>query len=304
MAGVVALVLIVASGVVGYSAGKRKNAISDPVGDAYPLLAKRTLVNNPNDPLINFTPLRKQLNDYIDKNAIHGSMYFEYLPTGTAVRIADDRLQEVASLLKVPAAMELFKAAELGKVQIDTPIALKQQWLSDDFGTLYQKGAGYQLTPREATRTMLQQSDSTALNVVRASIGDRLSSENAVLNAVDIDYAQGEDMTLSLSARSYSSLLKCLYFSCYVNHKDSQTILEYLTQTPFNARIVAGIPDKTIKVAHKVGVIGDTNQADCGIIYLRNRNYILCMVVNGPDDTYVDKYMADMSNMVYRYVTK
>ena len=56
----------------------------------YPLLAKRLFVDNPSNTRINFSPLRANLNKYFADKKIRGSVYFEYLPTGTSVRVDPD----------------------------------------------------------------------------------------------------------------------------------------------------------------------------------------------------------------------
>ncbi len=85
----------------------------------YPLLAGRLFVENPNDVIINFTDLRSELTSYMEKNGIQGSLYFEYLPTGTSVRVQGDDELVAASLMKIPVIMELFRAAELGRIDLD-----------------------------------------------------------------------------------------------------------------------------------------------------------------------------------------
>lgn len=158
---------IISIAVVAYIFGTHNSSSAKSNTAAqYPLLAKRLFVDNPNDTFVNFVELRKQLNSYFSNNNISGSLYFEYLPTGTSIRIDGDKQQVGASLLKVPAAMELYKAAELGKIDLDQTVTIQQDWLDDAYGDLYKKGAGYQLTLREAAKIMLENSDNTALNVI------------------------------------------------------------------------------------------------------------------------------------------
>ena len=45
--------------------------------EKYPLLSRRIFVENPNDPIIDFEPLRQSLRDYYEKNKLSGSVYFE-----------------------------------------------------------------------------------------------------------------------------------------------------------------------------------------------------------------------------------
>lgn len=279
---------------------------ADPLEDAgnsrYPLLAKRLLIEDPNDPIINFSPLRKSLNNYYESLGVAGSIYFEYLPTGTSIRVNGNQQFRAASLVKLPVAMELYRAAELGKLDINQTVALKEEWLDEGFGTLYQKGAGYELSLREAAQIMLIESDNTALRTIIAATDQVLDLENRALGALDIEFTQGEDDGINIGTRSYSSFLKCLYFACYNTREHSQEMLDLLTQTEFKGRIVAGIPDTNVKVAHKIGVFNIQVQGDCGIVYLEKRNYILCAMLVADEDPSTDRHFAEISRMVYDFV--
>jgi hypothetical protein len=220
----------------------------------YPLLADRLFVENPNDVRINFSNLRSTLNNYFKDNSLSGSLYFEFLPTGSSVRVNGDARYRAASLIKLPVAMELFKAAEQGKINLDDKIALKQEWLNDGFGELYEKGVGYELTYRDAVKILLQDSDNTALRLIIEATDSALQIEDRALGALDIEFNLDSEDGILVGTRSYSSFLKCLYFACYNTKEDSQLILEYLSETNFDNRIVAGVEDKSITVAHKIGV--------------------------------------------------
>jgi beta-lactamase class A len=302
---VVGVILVVAGGAAaGFVLGQRHPAKANKESvDDYPLLARRLFVDNPNDPILNFAQLRQQMRNYYDANKLSGSIYFEYLPTGTSIRIADDDQQVAASLMKVPKAMELYKAAEMGKINLDQTITLKPEWLDSNFGNLYKKGAGYQLTLREAAKIMLQDSDNTALRAIAANTDGLLTQQQMAYNSLDVDVLQNPNLTLSIGARSYSSFLKCLYFACYANKADSQEILQALAHSDSEHRLTAGISDPSIVVAHKVGLYNQDAQSDCGIIYLPNRNYVLCAILKGEDNATSDQHIADISKMVYEFLT-
>ncbi len=285
------------------TSGKPSNqATAD--NSAYPLLAKRIFVDNPSDTRVNFSPLRKELNQYFTDNKLTGGLYFEYLPTGTSIRVNGSEEFRAASLIKLPVAMELYKAAELGKADLDKKVALKQEWLNDGYGDLYRKGAGYELSLREAAQILLTDSDNTALRMILDTTETALNTEDRALGSLDVEFTAANDGSISIGARSYASFLKCLYFACYNNKQDSQTILEMLTKSDFNNRLVAGIADKNIKVAHKIGVFNTQVQSDCGIVYVPEKNYILCIMLQGDDNDVTNQHIAKLSELTYQYVTK
>lgn len=295
-----ALLAVVVLGFVFWPHSKQPAPSSQNPAD-FPLLSKRIFVDDPNEPIINFTPLRKSLQNYYQDNNLTGSLYFEYLPTGTSIRITGDNREVAASLIKLPVAMELYRASEMGKVNLDTDVELQQAWLNDKFGTLYQKGAGYKLSLREATKIMLSESDNTALAAIAHSVEGLVPVEENPFEFLDADFQQNDDLTISISARSYSSFLKCLYFSCYLEKQHSQELLHYLTQSDFNSRLAAGVDDD-VTIAHKVGNFGDTTQSDCGIVYLDKKNYLLCAMVDGSDNPTTDSHLAELSRITYNFV--
>jgi beta-lactamase class A len=300
---VIALVITAGSFFIGTRFGT-KEAPQTTVqgGEDYPLLAQRIFLDNPNDVILNFTPLRQQLNTYFTDKKLSGGVYFEYLPTGTSIRISDDSREIAASLMKLPLAMELYKMKELGKVDLTKEVTLQQSWLDSGYGTLYLKGAGYKLTLKEAASIMLKQSDNTALKAIGYSTQGLLSADQSVLASLDVDFKQNPDLTVSISSKAYSSILKCLYFSCYLNREDSEEILETLTDTEFNNRLLGGISDRGIKVAHKIGVASETTQSDCGIVYLPKRNYILCIMLNENNGPSTNEHIAAISKTAYDFL--
>lgn len=286
------------------NAGPSSRATGSADANKYPLLAKRIFMDEPNDTVINFSPLRQDLRAYFKDHNLSGGLYFEYLPTGTSVRVDGDEEYVAASLLKVPAAMDLYRAHELGKIDIDKKITLQQAWLDSGYGTLYQKGAGHSLSLREAAKIMLQDSDNTALKAIASSMLNALKTEEYAFNSLDVDITQNADLSVSISPKSYSSFLKCLYFSCYVNTEHSQEILQHLTSAKNADRLPAGVKDKSIKVAHKIGVFSEDTQSDCGIVYAPKRNYILCIMIKGTTSKSIDAHIAKMSQMAYEYVVR
>mgnify|MGYP001561090754 CR=1 FL=1 len=72
----------------------------------YPFLAKRIFVEDPNDMIINFVPLRQQLRDYVAASDFRIGVFFEYLPTGTSIGINEKEEFFRASLVKSPLIMK------------------------------------------------------------------------------------------------------------------------------------------------------------------------------------------------------
>jgi len=238
----------------------------------------------------------------VARENIQGSIYFEYLPTGTSIRIDGDDQLVAASLMKLPAAMSLYKASELGKIGLDQKVTIKKEWLDGAYGDLYKKGEGHKLSLREARKIMLTESDNTALKAVAFSIPPPVTPEDNAFLSLDVNIEQNADLSVSVSARSYSSILKCLYFSCYLNKSNSQELLGYLDNSVFSSRLPAGVNNSDIPIAHKIGNYAQDTQSDCGIVYIPKRNYILCMMIKTTDTPEGDAKLAAISKIVYEYM--
>jgi beta-lactamase class A len=270
----------------------------------YPLLSKRILDSNTNDILINFVALRHELNDDFTQLPAHTktSFYFEYLPDGTAIHIGADTNLVAASLIKTPLAMNVYKAAELGRLNLNKPVTVTANELDGGYGSWYQRGPGFQVTLRQAAQAALEQSDDTAMHVMFDHVNNLLNYDQQSLAGLDIaqDLQNGQAV---INARSYSSVLKSLYFASYLNKTDSQQLLSYLTMSTEHSRLTKYLP-KSLTVAHKNGVNNVSwAESDCGIVYVPKRPYIICAMIGLPDPQ-ASNFIADISKQVYDYVTQ
>lgn len=269
------------------------------------LLAKRLFLTQPNDILVNFEPLRATLRTDLAYYDGKMSLYFEYLPTGTSIRQGDANRIVAASLLKVPAVMELYKLSAQGRVNLNDRISLKKEWLDSNYGDLYMKGAGYTTTIRELAKITLEKSDNTALNAIQSVVKERATANTTnAYDALDVDHNANDDQqNLTMTARSYASFLKCLYFACYNTIDSSQELMTYLDHsTEGEAGMIGKYIPNTVSIAHKIGIAGNEAQSDCGIIYVPNRNYLLCIMLD-EEKVRGGEVIAQTSKTVYDYVT-
>jgi beta-lactamase class A len=304
----VALCALLLIGNIGWVAVMRKkqdSSVSPATASQqkqFSLLSVDVLADNPNDILINFVPLRKSLTQKFAGIDARQSFYFEYLPDGTSIRIGADQQLTAASLIKVPLVMNLYKAAELKRVDLDKPMAITQAELDNAYGDLWQRGPGFMLTLRQAAKYATQQSDNTATHFIFDHMQNILSYDEQSLARLDVDQNTTEGQAV-ITARAYSSVMKSLYFSSYLQKQDSQEILSYLTHSAETERLTKQLPGSVL-VAHKNGVY-NTNEnwaeSDCGVVYVPRRPYILCIMVGLPQDQ-ANAFIAQVSKEVYDFV--
>lgn len=268
----------------------------------YPHLSVRALRENPNDLLLNFLPLRNNLRTEISPWGESFGMYFEYLPTGTSINVNGNSEFYAASLFKTPVVMALFHTRErLGKKD-DPIVEIKPENIDGKFGNLWKKGVGYKIKQSELVRLALEESDNTAIRSLFPFIGSVDFEE--VYQGLDIDL-DTDSRGAILSAKSYSSIFKALYFSAVLKIDDSELILNHLSKTIFPDKLAAGVPSN-IPVAHKIGNFIDSNGneafTDCGIVYKPRRPYLLCLVSRTDEQTARER-MQDVSKIIYDYVS-
>lgn len=278
----------------------KKSIPKDRLSD-YPLLSPRIFAENQNDILINFLPLRNKLKEITANYGDTFSLYFEYLPTGTSIGINEKAELSAASLIKLPVVMAYFHQKEHTSLQFtETKVKIQEKEIDKGFGTLWQKGAGAEITLEEAVRLALVESDNTAALVLADHIAEESLKE--VYEGLDIDLIFKNNRVI-ISAKQYASILKALYFSAVLSKESSQEILDILTKTKFSDKLPAGI-DKDIPVAHKIGILELEDSKlyqDCGIVYIPKRSYLLCIFSQSDKNTARERMKA-ISSEVFTYL--
>lgn len=289
----------------GFFAGKSYSSTGLSTGSEYDLLAKRIFVDDPSDASVNFSALRSKLNEYMSqpRAGLKPSVYFEYLPTGVSVEYNNTEVV-AASLLKVPVAISIYYLVEQQKIDLNDTVQLKQEWLDSNFGDLYKKGAGYEVSIAEAIKAMLNNSDNTATKLLLSQLAAHpIPDKDGIYRYLDIELSltqNTEVQNITITPESYASILKCLYLACYNTPEHSQEMLQLLSETTYDTRLKRYLP-KDVLIAHKYGTFSNEYQSDCGIVYLDKRNYLLCVMVEGSDPAASDM-IGDISKLVYDYM--
>ncbi len=299
---IVILILFILS--IGFNVYSLFAIHQDPVDDdkilrqKYPFLATRILQEFNSDILINFLDLRTRLRSQVEPYKDTYAFYFEYLPTGTSVGVNEKAEFPAASLLKVPVVMAYRHQVERTGEDPDREVSIRSDEIDKTFGTLYKSGAGAKIKLSEAERLALVESDNTAARVLTDNVSVDDFSE--IYEGLDISLKEG-DSGVILTAKSYASILKSLYFAGLLSKDNSQYILDLLDKSIFNDKLPAGVPSR-VNVAHKIGVLGDDLFMDCGIVYVPNRPYLLCMISVSSEDVARER-MVKMSKTVYDFVS-
>jgi beta-lactamase class A len=304
-ANLVAIIVVL----VVMSASHHNQALS--VSDtSLPLINRSVVVNLGKHHIINFKPLKDEFITIQKRYSQKTYIYFNYMNSSTWVGLNERDYFSAASTVKVPMAMSLLRAVEEGKLKLTDTYSLEDLDLDQSFGDLYKVGPDKEFTLQELLQIMLEKSDDTAARAIfnifkKLGIEDPLANVYAFMGWDHLDpalVASGGSGYQEMNLKTLSAMFLALYDASYINPQDSQMILGYLDNSPFNDKIVAGIPSD-IPVSHKIGILAPSKTfTDCGIIYAPNRNYLLCVGSNGAEESVANNFIREISKTAYDYV--
>lgn len=265
----------------------------------YPHLSARILQEYHNDILINFLGLRKQLQEDTLSYGDTFALYFEYLPSGTSIGINEKQEFSAASLFKVPIVMAYYHKKERLGITDDPVVTIKPDQIDKKFGTLWKEGVGASISIHDAIEKALVESDNTAAIVIADQVGQE--DFEPIYEGLDIDLKVNDQTGAIITTKHFSSILKALYYASVINKEHSNQVLDYLKKSVFQNQITAGVPS-SVSVAHKIGIVEGKLYSDCGIVYVPQRPYLLCMI-SASDEATANERMQKASKHVYDYVT-
>lgn len=259
--------------------------------------------------LTNIQPLREKIKEMAKEfGAESVSIYIEYLDTGANISINPDTYVWPASLTKVPLAMAVVKKIEKGDWVFGSELVLMPGDSNDKSGDKENPLSEYPVGTRFSVERLLEElltnSDNTAYYILLRNLHqDDLKEVIQALGMEVLFTKEGK-----ISAKEYSRILRSLYTASFLSRENSQKILKWLSASPFDDFLVAGV-GKNILFPHKYGV-DDALKAysDSGIVYLPNRPYIISVMVQGnPNGPYEEErekaalFMKEISKEVYEY---
>lgn len=259
-----------------------------------------------------YEDLKDKINQLIEetkseRSIATASVYLRNLTEYRKVSVNESEKYEPASLIKVVIMMAYFKKAEVNPDLLKESLTYVNKELLA-FETPSHLAAGHRYTIEELITFLIIDSDNGAKNLLLEHIDDQ--TLNSVYTALNIK-PPGESEAFTLSTREYSLFLRVLYDSTFLNRTYSEKALSLLSQVKFKEGLAAGLPSDTI-VAHKFGerMIARPDQTqygelhDCGIIYLQNYNYLLCIMTRGQDKQKLVDTIREISTLVYTEITK
>lgn len=241
------------------------------------------------------------------------TVYFRNLTDGTWFDTNQTETYSPASLLKIPTMIAYFKAAETNPGILSQKITytgIGNENIQENIISPMQMKEGETYTVEELIERMIRYSDNNAATLLIAYMNDHVDYH--ILNEVYTDLGI-DSVTLGndfITARAYSLFFRVLYNATYLNRDMSEKALRLLSETDFTKGIRATVPEGVL-VSHKFGEfsVKDTQGTllkrelhDCGIVYVPNAPYLLCIMSKGNDFNALEAMMQSVSKTVYDYV--
>ena len=301
---VLILLFITNSLTLGYFFYKNRPTALRSVENPYPFIdISRSFIDQKHF-LSSIEPVRVQMKDLVQKYQKEGhrvGVYFEFLNTGANVSINQDERFWPASLSKMPTVLAVMKKIEDGEWKLSNELVIFSEDQDERFGEVYKNKPGTRLTIEELLKQTLINSDNTSHRMLVRN----LSSEDYtdIFEALGMEQLFNENY--DITAKEYSRIFRSLYTASYLNRENSQTILSWLAQTPFNEFLQAGTPSDVL-FSHKIGEeFEQVIFLDSGIVYVPNRPYLITVMVEVADGYGVEKaqeIMKELSESAYTYV--
>jgi beta-lactamase class A len=230
---------------------------------------------------------------------------------------ADDAFH-AASTMKIPVLIELFHQVHEGKLKLDDPLLVKNEFHSLVDGSIYTldpgddseadlyKAAGQTRTLRQLCELMITVSSNLATNLlveklgvenIRATVHSLHADGMNVLRGVEDGKAFAKGLNNTTTARGLEQLLGSIASGEAVDAEASREMTEILERQEFNEGIPAGLPAGT-RVAHKTGEITKIHH-DAAIVFAP-RPFVLVILVRGLADTKDSAaLMANITRQLY-----
>ena len=267
------------------------------------------------------SPLKSKINDYLDSKKQAGtytsaSVYLKDVQAGVYININPDSLYDPASLMKVPLLMIYLKQAETNPQLLKKSFVFTQQAQNSTVALIKDKSlvVGKSYTVQELLYHMIVYSDNESFWILYDHFGEdifkELDKKLTIPANYDIIHYSKTDKHFIANVNSMAYYFMVLYNASFLTKTASKYALDILTKSTFKEGLAKGI-DPNVLIAHKFGertlsyYVGNklenlqTEFHEFGIVYLKNRPYLLGVMTRGQQSNELQTMVSDISKMVY-----
>lgn len=281
----------------------------------YPYI--RNSLNCEEDPTLKTKEIKSKVESYVNSTIKKGqvknvSVFYRDLDSRQWFGVEENLVFAPASLLKLPLAIAIYKAAELDR----TVLAEKRKFISSSEADLFRIQniqslekivENKEYTIEELIQYMIENSDNNAMNILIGSTNTDFLNKVYVDLGIKLPTLKGDTEDF-VSTKVYGSIMRALFNASYLNQESSNHLLETMVKSTYKQGIVAGVP-ADVKVANKFGErafydltnknIKEIELHDCGIVYEPKFPYILCVMTKGSDYEAQTSVISEVSRIIY-----
>lgn len=207
------------------------------------------------------------------------------LTSGETFLIHGDEIMPQASSIKIAVLANLYLQAQQGKLKlIDDYIVRKEDLVSGSDIMLGLTPGVTRLTLRDLATMMVAVSDNSATNILIGRVG--MENVNTMLDGLGLYATRLRRQMMDLKAagegrenvstpREMMTLLETIYRGKLLNKEMTADFIKVLS-THKESSLLQGLPDDAV-AASKPGEL-EAVRNDSGIIFVKNRPYILCVM--------------------------
>ncbi len=207
------------------------------------------------------------------------------LTSNETIFIHGDEVMPQASSIKIAVLANLYLQAQQGKLKLTDEYVVRKEDLVDGSDIMLGLTPGVtRLTLRDLATMMVAVSDNSATNVLIGRLG--MENVNAMLGSMGLNTTKLRRQMMDLKAagegrenistpREMMTLLETIYRGKLLNKEMTADFLKMLS-THKESALLQGLPDDTV-AANKPGEL-EAVRNDSGIVLLKNRPYILCVM--------------------------
>ena len=207
------------------------------------------------------------------------------LTSGEEFFIHADEIMPQASSIKITVLAELYLQAQQGKLKLTDEYVVRKEDLVPGSDIMLGLTSGMtRLTLRDLATMMVAVSDNSATNVLIDRVGQE--NVNSMLENLGLHSTRLRRKMMDLKAasegrenvstpREMMTLLERIYGGKLLNKEMTDDFLKIL-RTHKESSLLQGLPDDAI-AANKPGEL-EAVRNDSGIIFVKNRPYILCVM--------------------------
>ena len=253
--------------------------------------------------------------------------FYDY-ESETAWSLRGDRWFHAASTIKVAVLLGVFAAAAEGRFAMDSPVHVRNRFLSAADGEPYRiepgrdanaavhAAIGKTLRVRDLAHHMIVTSSNLATNLLVDLVGIRAAQQAVsdlgidgieLRRGVEDEKAFDIEINNRVTVNGLLALFRALHEGRALSADASQNMLDILHQQQFNSGVPEGLPAEVraeARIAHKTGEIS-TVAHDAGLVFLPNRKpYAVAILTESSRDGngQQQETVAKVSRVIYSHL--